>query len=263
MKACFVDQKKDKITIYSIKPKEKEMRLFREQQLALIPKEELFYSSVSVGSGRVDELMKWDSEDSFNVTYPNEMNNSRNIFSSAVNYVSGCGLKFDNDFYDGFIKEDTRTVTDLEANMQIRTLREYLLGENTNVAFVYDPENNTKTKIFLPFSEYSNMHHKLRFRYCLQLSRKAYLLQLLTNNYMQLLDGVSPDEIKELLSLFVINAPIEYSIEMLKERDAYVKGCEKAFYGRVKDPEPFTDKLITQGIFDMPFIEEVKRIALK
>ena len=58
MKACFVDQKKDKITIYSIKPKEKEMRLFREQQLALIPKEELFYSSVSVGSGRVASIVE-------------------------------------------------------------------------------------------------------------------------------------------------------------------------------------------------------------
>ena len=261
MKRCFVDCQKGKITIYPITPKEQEMRLFREEQIASIPFNELFYSSFSVRDGRIDRIARWEPEDPYNVTYENEVNNHNNTFQPEVNYLSG--IKFNDDFYNGAVAFDGECDCDRYGNMQIRGLREYLSGLNQNVAFVLDPENYTPTKRFLPTEPHFDANEKRIFRFCIQLTRMAYLLHLLTNDYMQLLDNCSYSEIKKLLSFYTFGDPLELNINELKERDRYFKEIEREMNGHLKETEPFSDKLITKVVYDDDFIEEVKKIALK
>ena len=264
MKRCFVERsnqtipREDTITIYSITPKTKELRLFREQQLLTINKNDLIYYA-SIPYDRSSDLLSRKSiKKRGNDLFTSEELGYAPSWSSSISKHQFCcdaliekkigELTFDGSFYNSNSSIDYHN-----------ELKAYLQGEVHSLPFrVVFPDKTIKY-----FLNTKDFYGCIFLSPIIQIPRMSYLLHLLLNNNMEQLKKckASSEELEELLNLFKIAKSMDINLSELRRMQKYLYGVEQSYLGETSTH--VVDDLINCSKADKPFIEDVKRIALK
>ena len=270
MKKCFVERKGDRIIIYPFSVLKEKLLLFKEEQINEIPKAKLFYKAVAydkhselISEGwRGNYTPESDSFLSDTIGFHQSASSIRMCENHSLfpvsNFVEMRKQIGDDKFYRA------NGLARLSYNEQAEALYHYTYGLINKKPFrvLSSGKKDKKCEYFLPTSSYVATVNYSYIYPIIHITRMAYLLELLQNDQMTLLKEATTEEFKELLKMFEFGESREFSLELVKSMSGYIRDVRHAYGAGL--PSVHDDKeLSTRSKADKPFIEEVKRIALK